>query len=36
VTLLDVSADYAVHRLATHADLHVYAEAEGKYVLSSD
>lgn len=35
LTLLDVSADYAVHRLAAHADLQVYAEAEGKYVLGS-
>ena len=35
MTLLDVSADYAVHRLATHADLEVYVEAEAEYVLSS-
>ena len=35
LTLLDVSADYAVHRLAAHADLEVYAEAEGEYVLGS-
>lgn len=36
LTLLDVSADYAVHRLASHADLKVYVEAEEEYVLSSD
>ncbi|MBZ0138033.1 MAG: hypothetical protein K8I27_16880 [Planctomycetes bacterium] len=35
MTLLDVSADYAVHRLATHANLEVYVEAEDRYILGS-
>lgn len=35
MTLLDVSADYAVHRLAAHAGLVVYVEASDSYVLKS-
>jgi hypothetical protein len=31
--LLDISAGHAVDRLATHADLKVYAEAEDRFVL---
>lgn len=33
LTLLDVSADYAVHRLAAHADLNVYVSESEEYVL---
>jgi hypothetical protein len=34
MNLLDVSADHAVGKLATHADLQVYVEAEDRFVLS--
>lgn len=33
MTLLDVSADYAAHRLAAHADLNVYISESNEYVL---
>jgi len=33
MTLLDVSADYAAHRLAAHADLNVYVNESNEYVL---
>lgn len=33
LTLLDVSADYAAHRLAAHADLNVYVNESEEYVL---
>ncbi|MCA8913039.1 MAG: hypothetical protein KDB82_15165 [Planctomycetes bacterium] len=33
MTLLDVSADYAAHRLAAHAGLNVYVDESEEYVL---
>jgi hypothetical protein len=33
MTLLDVSADYAAHRLAAHAGLNVYVNESEEYVL---